>query len=258
MSLVEPEFLKHGRPLGALEYARRMAFLTELDSQTWIARYTAAERLGDPTAVGSSAGYLSWLRRMSRAWAAVPMPTAAQAEAAWSNTSFTSITAATLDASGLLDADLSQLTPPAADPQPLSTWARVTTQPAGSPDAGADTLAPSITATLQRLATQAAIEDVDAAYVCGAVYVAVSSAAEVAVLAADVEHLANAQPQRQLPQNYLRHCVQAAAARSAVRRELADWAAAAGPDPAERVILAARMLTEHLATALTDSTHDDW
>jgi hypothetical protein len=104
----------------------------------------------------------------------------------------------------------------------------------------------------------AAMEDVDAAYVCGAAYVAVVTSAEVAVLAADVEHLSATQARTPLPQHYVRHCTQVAAVRTIVRRELADWAAAAGPDPAERVVLAARMLCEHLSTALTQGSRPGW
>ncbi|MFZ0160080.1 MAG: hypothetical protein WAL50_13715, partial [Kineosporiaceae bacterium] len=76
------------------DYARRMAFLTELDSQTWLARYSAAERLGDPDAVSSVPNYAAWLRRMAAAWSAVPMPSATQATAVWP---FASLPASSLD-----------------------------------------------------------------------------------------------------------------------------------------------------------------
>lgn len=217
---------------GIQGYAQAMAFLTELDSQTWVARYTAAERLGDPGAVSSPAAYAAWLRRVGAAWSAVPMPSVAQAGAHWP---FSALSPLALDASGQIDADLRELA--------LASG--------GSGRTAVTTKAGSLTAL-------AAQEDLDAAYVAGAAYVAVTTAQEVAVLAADVEHLSSSVCRTPLPQHYVRHCAQVSAVRSIVRRELAEWAEQAGPDAAERVVLAARMLVEHLATALSATGRLGW
>lgn len=213
-------------------YAQAMAFLTELDSQTWVARYTAAERLGDPGAVSSPSAYAAWLRRVGAAWSTVPMPSPAQAGAHWP---FSALTPLALDASGHIDADLRELALASGGPG----RAAVTTKAAP-------------------LAALAAQEDLDVAYVAGAAYVAVTTAQEVAVLAADVEHLSSSACRTPLPQHYVRHCAQVSAVRSIVRRELAEWAEQAGPDASERVVLAARMLVEHLATSLSSTGRLGW
>jgi hypothetical protein len=220
---------------GVHDYARRMAFLTELDSQTWLGRYSAAERLGDPGAVGSPTGYASWLRRIGAAWSQVPMPTTAQAGSVWP---FSAISPLALDAVGQIDADLRELALANGGPRPAPLGTR------GS--------------ALSAQAAAAAEEDIDAAYVAGAAYVAVATAQEVAVLAADVEHLSATVCRTPLPQHYIRHAAQVCAVRSMVRRELGEWAQTAGPDAAERVVLAARMLTEHLSTALEGGTRPGW
>ncbi len=222
---------------GVHDYARRMAFLTELDSQTWLGRYSAAERLGDPGAVGSPTGYASWLRRIGAAWSQVPMPTTAQAASVWP---FSAIAPLALDAVGQIDADLRELALANGGPRPAPLGA------AGRASA------------LSAQAAAAAEEDIDAAYVAGAAYVAIATAQEVAVLAADVEHLSATVCRTPLPQHYIRHAAQVCAVRSVVRRELGEWAQTAGPDAAERVVLAARMLTEHLSTALEGGTRPGW
>jgi hypothetical protein len=260
MSLTPPDFLEQDRPAGAHDYARRMAFLTELDSQTWIARYTAAERLGDPAAVSSPAAYAAWLRRVAAAWSAVPMPTTTQAASVWP---FAAISPLSLDAAGQVEADLREQALAGGGPRTSVTTRSSSGANATSSAASlAASLAGSSTGSIATMAGMAghaaAMEDVDAAYVCGAAYVAVVTSAEVAVLAADVEHLSATQARTPLPQHYVRHCTQVAAVRTIVRRELADWAAAAGPDPAERVVLAARMLCEHLSTALTHAPRPGW
>jgi hypothetical protein len=221
---------------GVHDYARRMAFLTELDSQTWLGRYSAAERLGDPGAVGSPAGYASWLRRIGAAWAQVPMPTTAQAASVWP---FSAISPLALDAVGQIDADLRELALANGGPRPT---------PLGAAGRSA----------LSAQAAAAAEEDIDAAYVAGAAYVAIATAQEVAVLAADVEHLSVTVCRTPLPQHYIRHAAQVCGVRSMVRRELGEWAQTAGPDAAERVVLAARMLTEHLSTALEGGVRPGW
>jgi hypothetical protein len=215
------------------DYANRMVFLTELDSQTWLARYSAAERLGDPGAVSSPAAYAAWLRRLGAAWSQVPMPTQEQAAQHWPTTT---VAVTALDVIGQLDADLRDIS--------LITG--------GGPHRDSR--------QMRTLATsmQAALEDVDAAYVVGAAYVAVVAAQEVAVLAADIDHLSTNACRTPLPQHYVVQSTQIAAARSQVRRDLSEWAAAAGPQAAERVVLAARMLTEHLAAALTEAEQAGW
>jgi len=93
-------------------------------------------------------------------------------------------------------------------------------------------------------------EDVDVAYLAGASYLMIAAAQEVAVLTADVEHLSRQASRTPVPQHFVRHCAYVSAQRGAMRRELADWAEAAGPEATERVILTARLLAEQLATAL--------
>ncbi len=228
------------------DYARRMAFLTELDSQTWISRYTAAERLGDPDAVTSVARYLAWLRRMSTAWTAVPMPSVEQAEAVWP---FSALPASGLDVAGWVEADLRDVALSAGGPHPGRGRHAATMS---------TTMSTSIGAVNALGGAEAAREDVDAAYVAGAAYVVVTLAQEVAVLAADVEHLSATSARTDLPQRYLRHCLHVASVRGPMRRELAAWADEAGPDAAERVVLAARMLTDQLASALIGGGHPGW
>lgn len=207
------------------DYARRVAFLNELDSQTWLARYSAAERLGDPGAVASPAAYAAWLRRVGAAWHTVPMPTIAQATTVWP---FQTLTPTALDSIGQIEADL-----------------REVALAGGGPRTSVTTRAPVASSAV------APAEDVDAAYVAGAVYVAVCAAQEVSVLSADVQHLSATASRTPLPQHYLRHSTQIAALRGLVRRELAEWADGVGPAAAERIVLTARMLNEQLGAALT-------
>lgn len=219
------------------DYARRMAFLTELDSQTWISRYSAAERLGDPEAVTSVARYLAWLRRTGAAWSAVLMPTVEQAEAAWP---FTAIPASGIDTTGQIEADLRDLALASGGPHRTSGGRH------GSAAFSAKQEVP------------APHEEVDVAYITAAAYVAVTLAQEVAVLAADVEHLSDTASHTPLPQRYLRHSVHVSSMRGPLRRELAAWADEAGPDAAERVVLAARMLTDQLAEGLISGGRPGW
>jgi len=221
----------HGESTGSVhDYARRMAFLTELDSATWMSRYSAAERLGDPGAVHSITGYSAWLRRVSTAWAAVPMPTAAQTQGIWP---FTCLPPAALESAAHLDADLREMALASGGPR------RSAPRP------------PAVVALV-------AGEEIDAAYVAGAAYVAVSTAQEVAVLSADVDHLSQTASRTPLPRHYVQHSLQVATCRNPLRRALADWADAAGPRAAERVVLTARMLMENLSTALVASTRPGW
>ena len=206
---------------GVRDYAHRLAFLTEIDSQTWIARYTAAERLGEPAAVTSPAAYAAWLRRTSTAWSQLSLPTPTQAEQLWP---FTSLSFMALDASGQLDADLRELA-----------------MAGGGTGEG----------SAQRTgAMQVGDENLDIAYLAGATYVMVAAAQEVAVLTADVEHLSRGAGRMPVPQHFVRHCASVSAQRGALRRELADWADAAGPQAAERVVLTARMIAEQLSSSL--------
>lgn len=214
------------------DYARRMAFLTELDSATWMARYNAADRLGDPDAVSSVAGYGSWLRRTATAWSAVPMPTSAQSAAIWP---FASMAPTCLDAAAHLDADLRDLARSTGGP-------RSRNQSVSRPAARATQLT----------------EDLDAAYLAGAAYVAVAVSQEVAVLAADADHLSLTASRTPLPRSFVHHSLQVATARNLMRRELADWADAAGPHAAERVVLTAGMLLDTLAAALVTSGRPGW
>lgn len=226
-----------GQSSSVHDYARRMAFLSELDSQTWISRFNAAERLGDPEAVMSVARYLAWLRRTGAAWNAVHLPSVEQAESVWP---FTAIPVSGIDLAGHIEADLRDLAHLAG----------------GRPNraAGGRHAAPVVTTG----STPAVVEQIDAAYVTAAAYVAVTLAQEVAVLAADVEHLSDTASRTPLPQRYLRHSVHIASMRGPLRRELAAWADEAGPDAAERVVIAARMLTDQLAEALVGGTRPGW
>jgi hypothetical protein len=188
------------------------------------------------------------------------MPTTTQAASVWP---FAAISPLSLDAAGQVEADLREQALAGGGPRTSVTTRSSSGANATSSAASlAASLAGSSTGSIATMAGMAghaaAMEDVDAAYVCGAAYVAVVTSAEVAVLAADVEHLSATQARTPLPQHYVRHCTQVAAVRTIVRRELADWAAAAGPDPAERVVLAARMLCEHLSTALTQAPRPGW
>ncbi len=220
------------------DYARRMAFLTELDSQTWISRYSAAERLGDPETVTSVARYLAWLRRTGAAWNAVLMPTVEQAEAVWP---FTALPASGIDAAGQIEADLRDLARAGGGPH---------RGPGGRHVGASAAVAPPAVPTQH--------EDVDAAFITAAAYVAVTLAQEVAVLAADVEHLSDTASHTPLPQRYVRHSGHIASMRGPLRRELAGWADQAGPEASERVVLAARMLTDQLAEALISATRPGW
>jgi hypothetical protein len=208
------------------DYARRMAFLTELDSATWLARYSAAERLGDPDAVTSVAGYAAWLRRISAAWSAVAVPTAQQAAPMWP---FASMPASFLDIGPQLETDLLELA--------LCS---------GGPHGHAATRPVPLAGRVERA-------ELDVAYVAGAAYVAAATGQEAAVLAADADHLSEISG-RPLPRHYLQHSLRAASVRSRLRRELADWADAAGPQAAERAILTARLLLEDLAAALANGS----
>ncbi len=216
---------------GVHDYARRMAFLTELDSHTWQARYSAADRLGDPDAVSSVAHYAAWLRRSAAAWSAVPMPTPEQAAAVWP---FAALAPSALDATGQIELDLRELALATGGPSRVAH---------PRPLAGA---------------TLPMHETVDAAYVAAAAYVAVAACQEVAVLVADVRHLSNSASRVTLPQHYVNHCLSVATLRNPLRRELADWADAAGAQAAERVVLAATMLIEHLAAGMVTSPHHGW
>lgn len=210
------------RPGTVHDYARRMAFLTEIDSQTWISRYTAAERLGDPNAVTSVPAYLTWLRRTGAAWSSVSMPTTAQTEQIWP---FRSLPATAIEIVAAIEADLRD-----ADMTAGTRHGRRVLE--------------------ERPAAQGEQESCDAAYVCAAAYVAVSMAPEVAVLAADAEHLSLSAGRTPLPQRYLRQSMHVAGLRAALRRELATWADRAGTEAAERVVLTARMLTDQLSEGL--------
>jgi hypothetical protein len=206
---------------GVRDYAHRLAFLTEIDSQTWIARYTAAERLGEPVAVSSQTAYAAWLRRTATAWSSLSMPTVAQAEMLWP---FTSLAFTALDAAGQLDADLRELAVAGGGTGKVAT-PRTTTLPLAQ-------------------------DELDSAYLAGATYVMLAAAQEVSVLTADVEHLSQGSGRMPVPQHFVRHCAMVSAQRGAMRRELADWAEQAGPRAADRVVLTARMLAEQLSMSL--------
>ena len=202
---------------------------------------TAAERLGDPGAVSSPASYAAWLRRIAAAWSAVPMPTTSQAAAVW----------------------------PFAAIQPLSLGRR---RPGGRRPARARArrrrpphrrhhphpgLGPRV-GMIASLANQAVMEDVDAAYVCGAAYVAVVTAPRSP---SSPPTSSTSRPPRPAPRCPSTTCGTARRSRAFARSCAAnwgDWADAAGTGVAERVVLAARMLSEHLSTALTQSPHPGW
>ena len=203
------------------DYAHRLAFLTEIDSQTWIARYTAAERLGEPVAVSSPSAYAAWLRRTATAWSALSMPTVAQAEMLWP---FRSLTSVALDAAGHLDADLRELAV------------------AGGGTGKVPMPRPSV--------MHVGPDELDSAYLAGATYVMLAAAQEVSVLTADVEQLSLGTSRMPVPQHFVRHCAFVSSHRGAMRRELADWAEQTGPRTADRVVLTARMLAEQLSMSL--------
>jgi len=203
------------------DYAHRLAFLTEIDSQTWIARYTAAERLGEPVAVSSPAAYAAWLRRTAVAWSSLSMPSPAQAQMLWP---FRSLGSVALDAGGQLDADLREL----------------------AVAGGGTGKVPAPRTSV----VQVAQDELDSAYLAGATYVMLAAAQEVSVLTADVEHLSQGTTRMPVPQHFVRHCASVSAQRGVMRRELADWAEQAGPRAADRVVLTARMLAEQLSMSL--------
>jgi hypothetical protein len=95
-----------------------------------------------------------------------------------------------------------------------------------------------------------AADGTDDAFVAGAAYVAVVAAADAAVLTAAATALAAGSPGTRAATRFLRACTELAPTHRALRRELADRAAAGGPDVADRVVLTARALSLDLAEAL--------
>src|SRR5206468_12305124 len=185
--------------------------------------------------------YLRWLRAASAAWSRLPRPVAgpdsgtdsgrtggtasgtvsgtvngtASGTVAWP---LASVDAVALDLWPALQADLHDL---GAPPAPLAT-------------APAD----------------AHPMPVDGAFLVGAAHVAVVTAADAAVLTDAVLALAALEPGR-LGTRFVLECRRLAAARWALRRELAAWAALQGPDAADRAVLTARALSLDVAQALT-------
>ncbi|HYJ75922.1 MAG TPA: hypothetical protein VEV65_10010 [Kineosporiaceae bacterium] len=93
---------------------------------------------------------------------------------------------------------------------------------------------------------QAAVDD---AFLVGAAHVAVVAAGDAAVLA-DAASALGAGPDGPVGTRFVVRCRELARSRTALRRELAAWAADRDPDTAERAVLAAQALTLELADAL--------
>jgi hypothetical protein len=140
-----------------------------------------------------------------------------------------------------------------------AAWSRLPQPPAGPwPLAAVGprclALLPEIEADLHDLCPAGAVAvpaprvaaGTDDAFVAGAAYVAVVAAADAAVLAAAATALADGPAGTR----FLRACVGLAPAHRPLRRELADRAAAGGPDVADRVVLTARALSLDVAEAL--------
>jgi hypothetical protein len=221
------------------DVVRRDGFLATLDARTWRPRAHAAAALAQVDAAGSRGAYLRWLRRACAAWSRLPRPVAgtvtgygtaggtdgstATGTVAWP---LASVDAAALDLWPALQADLTDLAATSTAPVTPAVPSEVHARP------------------------------VDGAFLVGAAHVAVVTAADAAVLTDAVLALAALEPGG-LGTRFVLECRRLAAARWPLRRELAVWAAAHGPDAADRAVLTARALSLDVAQALT-GTRPGW
>jgi hypothetical protein len=198
-------------PLLVHEGVRRDGFLATLGSRTWRARAHAASALGDPAAVSGRAAYAAWLRRSADAWSRLPLPPSALLEDGDQPWPLLSVGPECLGGHEELAADLADI--------------GGRTEPAGRHGG------------------------VDEAFLVGAAHVAVVAAGDAAVLADAATTLAEG-PDGPVGSRFLVRCRELAGSRTALRRELAAWAADRDSETAERAVLAAHALTLDLAEAL--------
>ncbi len=219
------------------DVVRRDGFLATLEARTWRPRAHAAAALAQVDAAGSRGAYVRWLRRACAAWSRLPRPAVGTGTGTAGGTDggtvtgtvawpLTSVDAAALDLWPALQADLTDL-------------AATSTAPA--------------TPAVHR---EVLVRPVDGAFLVGAAHVAVVTAADAAVLTDAVLALAALEPGG-LGTRFVQECRRLAAARWPLRRELAAWAAAHGPDAADRAVLTARALSLDVAQALT-GTRPGW
>jgi hypothetical protein len=201
---------------------RRNGFLATLGGRTWRPRAAAAAVLADVEATGSRGAYAAWLRRTSTAWSRLP------------------------------------LAPVAADGAPLVRWPLLSVGPEvldGRAELAADlrdlaVAGGGVVGLPSRRAVPAAEQPADEGFLVGAAYVAMVTAADAAVLADAAVALAEATDWAPVGTRFLRRCRDLAPARHALQRELAAWAASAGPEAADHAVLTARTLSLEVAEAL--------
>lgn len=215
--------------------SRRDDFLATLGSRTWRPRAMTAGMLADPEAVASRGAYAAWLRRTAEAWSRLPLAT--------------SPVPAQRSATGTSSA---------------VRWPLLTVGPDcldGRADLAADlrdlALAGGGAVGLPARRSAATEHPADEAFLVGAAHVAMVVSADAAVLTQAAVALAEATDWAPVGTRFLRRCSDLAAARQPMRRELVAWAAAAGPEAAERAVLTARTLSLELAATVRD-THRGW
>jgi hypothetical protein len=204
------------------ETVHRDGFLATMGGRTWRSRAVAAAALADLAAVDSRGAYAAWLRRTSTAWSRLP------------------------------------LAPVAADGRPLVRWPLRAVGPEildGRAELAADlrdlaVAGGGVVGLPSRRSVPADEQPADDAFLVGAVYVAMVATTDAAVLADAAVALAGATTWAPVGTRFLRRCRDLAPARHALQRELAAWAASAGPAAAERAVLTARTLSLELAEAL--------
>jgi hypothetical protein len=200
----------------------RDGFLATLGSRTWRPRAVAASALADIDAVASRADYATWLRRTSAAWSRLPLAPVGTDGAPLVRWPLTSVGPEVLDGRAELAADLRDLALAGGGIVGLPARRQI---PAGEQPA-------------------------DEAFLVGAAYVATVAAADAAVLADAAVALAEATDWAPVGTRFVRRCSELAPARRPLQRELASWAATAGPDAVDRAVLTARTLSLELADAL--------
>lgn len=201
---------------------RRNGFLATLGSRTWRPRAAAAAVLADVEATSSRGAYAAWLRRTSTAWSRLPLAPVTADGIALVRWPLLAVGPEVLDGRAELAADLRDLAV------------------AGG----------GVVGLPSRRSVPADEQPADEAFLVGAAYVAMVVTADAAVLTDAAVALADATCWAPVGTRFLRRCRELAPARLAVQRELAAWAATAGPEAADRAVLTARTLSLELCHAL--------
>jgi hypothetical protein len=206
----------------------RLGFLAALDAQTWPDRSRAVAALGDPTAIGTAAGYARWVRRLATAWSTVALPLQSAATAPWP---FTAITPSCLQVHALLDADRRDL-------------ALVSGGPGQVPQL--------------RAATRPAVAGEQAALV-GAAYAVMVASADLAALAPVAALAMGRCGASGMGQRFLAHAAtHVVQARSAVRADLKAWSASAGDRATDEAVGTAHEVMQDYADAVEASRPRGW